>query len=179
MGYLPPPTGSRFGMVCPLSIVGTPFQSKRGAVSIRRRRRGEKGCHLDKTAYGSCLSECCFLVLFFCVTFCSSIPTLFAKYLKMFLRGSELLRNLGKMLWEKLSAKTDSPVQLVQILGHWQFLSKAEREWGKGGSQPLLNNNEIHRTDTAAPKFTSLWLYSPRAILLLYWQPVESGLASG
>lgn len=51
---------------------------------------------------------------------------------------------------------------------------------GEGRSQPLLNNNEIHRTtDTATPKFTSLQLYSPLAILLLYWQPVESGLFSG
>lgn len=44
MGHLPPPTGSRFGMVCPLSILGTPFRSKRGAVSISRRETGrEKG----------------------------------------------------------------------------------------------------------------------------------------
>lgn len=95
-----------------------------------------KECHLRTTAYGSCLSVCRFPVLLLCLTFCSSTPTLSAKYLKMSLRGSELLTNLGKMLWKTLSTKTDQPVQLVQILGHWQFLLKAER---KGAGKKLAS----------------------------------------
>lgn len=68
---------------------------------------GKEEDHGNKTAYGSCVTVPVFLILLLCVTFCCSIPSLFAKYLKTFRRGSELLTNLGKMLWKTLSTKTD------------------------------------------------------------------------
>lgn len=46
-------------------------------------------------------------VLCVSVIFCHTTPNLFAKYLKMFPEGSELLTNLGKMLWKTPSTKTD------------------------------------------------------------------------
>jgi len=49
----------------------------------------------------------------------------------MFLRGSELLTNQGKMLWETLSTKTDLYSWCKHsVIG--SFLFKAKREEGEG-----------------------------------------------
>lgn len=106
----PPPhthPGSRFGTVAQAFWVldqATGVGEERSASTGKDRKEEDHG---NKTAYGSCVTVPIFLILLLCVTFCCSIPSLFAKYLKKFRRGSELLTNLGKMLWKTLNTKTD------------------------------------------------------------------------
>lgn len=129
------PTGSRFGMVCPLSILGTSqkSRSRRGAASTSRGRPGrERGAVWAKLLVPLVCRSAAFWSSYSVSPSTPPPPCSIAKYLKMFLRGSELLTNPGKMLWKTLSTKTDKPEQLVQILGLWQFLFKAEREGGGG-----------------------------------------------
>lgn len=135
MGNRPPPRAADLEWPVPRAFWG--FHKHlgvgEGLSAFLEGGQERRGCHLGKTAYGSCLSEAAFQSRY-SVTFCPSTPTLFATCLKMFLRGSELLTNLWKMLWKTLSTKTDRPVPLAQIRGHWPVLFKAEREGG--GKKP-------------------------------------------
>lgn len=67
-----------------------------------------KGCLLGTVAKALAEPSRAFQpVLCVSVIFYHATPSLFAKYLKMFPEGSELLTNLGKMLWKTPSTKTD------------------------------------------------------------------------
>jgi hypothetical protein len=113
------------------------------------------------------------------VLFCHNTPSLFAKYLKMFPEGSELLTDLGKMLRKTQVLKQTCPARANTWPSAVSFLRLRGRKRGWGGL-PWLNNNDIHRrAKTLFQSSRSRKRYSPLAISLLYWPPVESGLFWG
>lgn len=91
----------------PLSILGTWSRNRSGRRAVRIKSRGDEEKRMAAGQNGSCLTRCYLLILLIYVTFCHSTPTLLSKYLKMFLRGSELLTNLRETLRQRISTKPD------------------------------------------------------------------------
>lgn len=69
---------------------------------VRSRERRAKWCMTPVEPSSTLWPVLCVSVLF-----CHNTPSLFAKYLKVFPEGSELLTDLGKMLRKTPSTKTD------------------------------------------------------------------------
>lgn len=81
-------------------------QEERGSQHQQGEDRERKRCHMGKTAYG-CLHRVLLSGPCYCVSLSATPPPLSLPKASTFLRGSELLTNLGKMLWKTLSTKTN------------------------------------------------------------------------
>lgn len=117
MGNLPPLTESRFGMVCPLSILGTSWKygTRRGCPH-RKGEPGEKMVRLGKTAHSSSIRAML------------SGPATLRHLLPLQPRSiCQIPQDVSKRFWIIDEPREDAfknikyknrPVQLVQIVGH-------------------------------------------------------------
>lgn len=106
----PPPTaGSRSGMVCPLRILVTwKRYRRRGAISIKvGGGQGEKEVPSGQNCSWPLSNRALLSGPCYCVSLSATPPPRYLPKASRFLRGSELLTNLEKMLWKTLSTKTD------------------------------------------------------------------------